>query len=148
MKPSTRAWTWSEIAQQLGAAEPNTLLRLEKREVQHPRDAGMRLSMGLPIGQNADYRMSYPHCGGLHVRDYGTYYTAHLDRANPHCDPIAHAVQDTPQIAGGVALGALLGLLLGNSREATLAGAALGGLLGLSATIAGTAPTNLTKRGR
>ena len=69
------------------------------------------------------------------MRDYGAHYVAHLDRANPVCDPVGHAVHDTPQLAGGAALGALVGLLIGRSKEALLAGAAVGAVLGLVASV-------------
>jgi hypothetical protein len=125
-------YTWQAIAMQLATHPWGTTLRIEKYRVQHPRDAGMKPSTGLPVGQRQDWRVSYPTCGGLHVRDFGDYYSAHLDRVNPNCDPIGHVVSDTPQIAGGVALGALLGLALGKSKEAALVGALFGGLLGVA----------------
>lgn len=125
-------YTWQAIATQLAAHPWGTTLRIEKHRVQHPRDAGMKPSTGLPVGQRQDWRVSYPVCGGLHVRDFGDHYSAHLDRVNPNCDPIGHVVSDTPQIAGGLALGALLGLALGKSKEAALVGAMFGGLIGLA----------------
>jgi hypothetical protein len=95
----------------------------------------LSLSVGLPVGQQADYRMSYPGCGGLHVRDFGTHYVAHLDRANPACNPIGHILEDVPDVAAGVALGALVGLLLGRSKEATVAGAVVGAAIGFTLSI-------------
>src|SRR4051812_36024576 len=97
--------TWAQVALHLKSQPPRSLLRLEKYAVQHPRDGGLHPSIGLPVGQQADYRLGYPNCGGLHVRDYGTHYVAHLDRVNPACDPVGHVFQDTPQLAGTAALG-------------------------------------------
>jgi hypothetical protein len=127
--------TWAQVAAQLKDRPRGTLLRVEKHMVQHPRDGGLRLSVGLPVGQQADWRATYPDCGGLHVRDFGSHYVAHLDRVNPTCDPVGHVVQDTPHLAGGIAVGALVGLLLSRSKEGLVAGAALGGLLGLAASV-------------
>jgi hypothetical protein len=89
--------------------------------------------MGLPTGQLADWRFVSPGCDGLHVREFGDFYSAHVDRVNPTCDPIGHIVSDTPQIAGGLALGALAGFAFGKSKEAALVGAMFGGLIGLAA---------------
>jgi hypothetical protein len=124
--------TWASIARQLANQPFGTVIRVERHRVQHTRDAGLQPSMGLPVGQSSDWRFAYPHCGALHVRDFGCHYSAHLDRVNPECDPIGHVVSDTPQIAGGVALGALLGLAFGRSKEAALVGAMFGGLLGVA----------------
>jgi hypothetical protein len=138
-------YTWSDIARHLGAQPYGAVLRVEKYQVQHPRDAGMKPSMGLPLGQRGDWRFPAPGCGGLHVRDFLDCYTAHLDRVNPVCDPVGHVVSDTPQIAGGLALGALLGLALGKSKEAALVGALFGGILGL-ATASSQAEPGLKRR--
>lgn len=127
--------TWPQVVQHLKSKPAGTLFRVEKYQVQHPRDGGLHLSFGLPVGQQADYRLSYPNCGGLHVRDYGTHYVAHLDRVNPACDPVGHVIQDTPSLAGGAALGALVGLLIGRSKEALIAGAALGAVLGIAVSV-------------
>src|SRR5258706_7508223 len=103
-------FTWSGIASYLSTQPHGAVARIEKHQVQHPRDAGMKPSLGLPVGQSTDWRYKYPTCAGLHVRDFGSFYSAHLDRVNPTCDPVGHLVSDTPQIAGGLAFGALLGL--------------------------------------
>jgi hypothetical protein len=78
-----------------------------------------------------------PGCGnGLHVREYGDRYTAHLDLVNPNCDLASHIAADAPIVAGGVALGALIGVALGESPGAMLVGALLGGALGAAVTSA------------
>ena len=123
--------TWNQIAISLRGSAPGAIMRVEKHQVPHPRDAGMTMSLGLPLGQTTDFRMPFPNCGGLHVRDFGTHYEAHLDQRNPHCDPVGHAVVDTPAVAGAVALGALAGIALGRSKESLFVGAAIGGVLGL-----------------
>lgn len=127
--------TWYDVARFLEHQPRGSVLRLEKYQVQHPADAGMAASIGLPLGQSADWRSSAPECAGLHVRDFETYYSAHLDVVNPRCDLPGHITADTPQVAGGLAFGALLGAAFGKSKEATLVGAMLGGLLGLAAAV-------------
>jgi hypothetical protein len=129
----TVVFSWNAIAAALASRGPGARVRIEKFRVEHPRDGGLAPSLGLPVGQRADWRLPSPGCGPLHVREYDGHYVAHLGRANPNCDPIGHLASDAPQVMSGVAFGALLGLLLGRSKEATLAGAALGGLMGLAA---------------
>jgi hypothetical protein len=48
---------------------------------------------------------------------------------------VGHVVQETLHLAGGIAVGALVGLLLGQSKEGLVAGAAPGGLLGFAASV-------------
>lgn len=138
--------SWHAVAQFLAQQPPRSVLRLEKYQIGHPSDAGMTLSLGLPLGQASDWRFCSPQCGGLHVRDFGAYYAAHLDQINPRCDTVAHVATDTPQLAGGLALGALVGAAFGKSKEATLVGAMVGGLLGLAATVS--AADKAEKRGK
>lgn len=140
-------YTWHEVARHLATLTPGTVLAFDKARIQHPRDGGLTPSLGLPVGQRGDWRYSYPSCGGLHVRDFGRSYSAHLDRVNPNCNPVDHVMQDTPQISGGAALGALIGLMLGRSKESALIGAAIGAIVGMSKTAAAeraATPTTVT----
>jgi hypothetical protein len=70
------------------------------------------------------------------VREYVDRYTAHLDEANPNCDLPGHIMKDAPAVGGGVALGALVGLIVGESPGAMLFGALIGAALGVSAATA------------
>lgn len=128
--------TWAQIASYLGAHPEHRFLRVEKWAVEHPTASGMRQSLGLPVGQFADWRMPSPHCGGLHVREFVDHYTVHSDQVNPHCDLPGHIVQDTPAVGGGAALGALVGLVLGESAGAMLVGALVGSAFGAAAASA------------
>jgi hypothetical protein len=125
--------TWSDVTNQLVEQPQVEFLRVDKRAIAHPRDAGMVRSVGLPVGQLLDWRWPSTHCGPVHVREFLTYYTCHLDRANPHCDPVEHLAADTPQLVAGAALGALVGIAFGQSKEAGLVGGLLGALLGAAA---------------
>lgn len=128
--------TWKQVSHQLSSQPRGTILRIEKWRVQHPRDGGMRTSVGLAVGQLMDWRYVQPNCNGLHIREFATYYTAHLDTVNPNCDAAGHVTNDVPQLVGGAALGALIGLLLGGSKEAAMVGAALGALAGAASAAA------------
>lgn len=129
MRNSNRL-TWADVGRYLRQPASPSVASVAKHAVEHPCDAGMVRSLGVPLGQVADWRMPSPHCGGLHVREFVDRYTAHLDQVNPNCDLPGHVAADAPAIGGGVAVGALLGLALGESAGAMLVGALLGGLLG------------------
>lgn len=128
------AYSWEGVVDLLREHEPGTILRLPKHLLSHPEDAGATPSVGLPMGQKADFRWTLDDCTGLHVRDFGTHYEAHLDRVDPACNVVEHLRRDAPgsYVAGSTAIGAALGLLLGGSKEAAFAGAGLGALVGLA----------------
>lgn len=122
--------TWEGVVAWLRRHPQPACVRIEIWQVEHPTNAGMTRSMGLPVGQLADWRMPHPHCGGLHVREYRGYYTVHLDRVNPRCDLPGHLAVDAPLIGSGAALGALIGIALGESPGSMLVGALIGGAIG------------------
>lgn len=122
---------WNIVFSQLVTYPAGEALLVPKHLAVHPEAAGARRSMGLPVGQQADFRWIIGDCRGLHVRDFGTHYEAHIDRVDPACDLVEHLRQDSPgsYVAGSAALGALIGALIG-SREAVLVGAAIGAVAG------------------
>jgi hypothetical protein len=126
--------TWLQVAHALRVQPPGTVLRLPKWQYPHPVDSGAHVSIGLPLGQSADFRWRLPGCAGLHVRDFGSHFEAHVDSVDPGCDPVEHLRQDAPEafVAGAAAIGALVGAVLGRSREATLAGAGIGAIFGFA----------------
>ena len=126
---------WSQILEELKREEHGCTMRLPAHTMEHPRDAGMSLSVGLPMGQRNDYRLKLDDCSGLHVRDFRTHYEAHIDKVHPSCDPVEHALRDAPgaTILGMTALGSLLGGLLGRTKESFLAGAVVGAFLASAA---------------
>jgi hypothetical protein len=128
-------YRWRDLLPWIKQHAAGTVLRLEKWQVEHPRDGGLRPSVGLPMGQQSDFRLRLADCSGLHVRDFGTHYEAHIDQVDPDCDPVDHLVKDAPDVAisGAAALGALLGTALGRSKEAALVGGLLGALVGAAA---------------
>jgi len=122
--------TWGGVVQVLQQYAPRTVCRVEKGVLPHPCAAGMKASIGMPEGQTADYRLVLLGGAGFHVKDFGSHYEAHIDEVHPDVNAIEHLRRDAPGvfIASGAALGAVIGRSVGTSKEATLAGAALGGL--------------------
>lgn len=125
-----RQATWGSVIQLLAHHSPRTVCRVEKGALPHPLAAGMKRSIGMPEGQAADYRLVLLGGAGFHVKDFTTHYEAHIDEVHPDVNAIEHLRRDAPGtfIASGVALGAIVGRGVGTSKEAALAGAALGGL--------------------
>ncbi len=126
--------TWNQVAAYLHTQPAHSCMNILKWQVEHPTAAGLRPSLGLPVGQMGDWRYSSGH--GLHVREYFDRYTVHVDSVNPNCDLPGHIVSDAPMIAAGVALGALIGLALGENAGAMMVGALIGGALGVAAASA------------
>ena len=126
-----RVSSWNGVIRVLSRYEPRTILRVEKGVLGHPKTAGMTTSIGLPEGQLADYRLVLSSGAGLHVKDFGSHYEAHIDEVHPDVDAMEHLRRDAPgvYIAGGAALGAAVGRTLGTSKNATLVGALFGGLI-------------------
>ncbi len=126
-------WTWREIGQSLAGREPGAVLRVPKACVEHPSAAGLSLSIGLPFGQRADYRLRLKGCQGLHVHDFGTHYEAHLDKVHPECGVVEHLRRDAPKtyVGVGIVVGALAGILLTKKPQGALAGAIAGAVVSL-----------------
>ena len=133
MKPIGGLPSWSGILAVLDENPPGSVVRVPRHWLPHPLDEGATRSIGLPVGQRADYRWRLPDCSGLHAHDFGTHYEAHVDHVDPACDLVEHARQDAPElyVSGAACAGLLLGLVLGGNRSAALAGAGLGALVGL-----------------
>ena len=125
---------WRRVLEALKAESPGTILRMPKNWLPHPEDAGAKRAIGMPMGQRADFRWRLSDCSGFHIRDFGSFYEAHIDQIDPSCDPVEHLRQDAPggYVAGAAALGALFGLLLGGGKDAALVGAGLGTLVGVA----------------
>lgn len=47
--------------------------------------------------------------GNLHIRDYDSHYTAHMDKIDPRRNPIGHLLVDAPEYLVGVAAAAIVG---------------------------------------
>ncbi len=128
LQESFRAWT--TVYDEVSAHEPGTRVRYPKSWLPHPREAGAHVSVGIPVGQQGDYRFAPDaSCRGLHVQDFGDDWIVHLDRVHPACDVVEHVRRDAPKawVAGGAGVGAALGLAVsGGKKEGLFLGAALG----------------------
>ena len=124
--------SWLDVVTVLNSYPWRTPLRLNKGILPHPEAAGMTLSVGLPEGQRADYRLVLQSGVGLHVKDLGAHYEAHLDEVHPEQDFFEHLRQDAPNVyvGGAVAMGAAVGGLLGKTWQSALAGAVVAGVAG------------------
>lgn len=47
--------------------------------------------------------------GNLHIRDYDSHYTVHMDKVDPRRNPIGHLLVDAPEYLVGVAAAAIVG---------------------------------------
>ena len=113
---------WTDVAARLAAEPDGTRLRLARPLVQHPLDGGLARAVDLPVGQRADFRLALG-ARALRVQDFGSHYEAFLDGGT------AVAVAGGP-VSAAASAGALVALILGGTREATLVGAVLGAALG------------------
>lgn len=60
--------------------------------------------LGHKNGANKQYRY-----GNLHIREYDDKYLVHMDKVNPHDDPLGHLVHDAQEVLVGVTSGAIVG---------------------------------------
>lgn len=47
--------------------------------------------------------------GNLHIREYDDRYLVHMDRINPHDDPLGHLMYDAQEVLVGITSGAIGG---------------------------------------
>lgn len=135
--------TWEQMVEKLRERPSRGGYAIARHHIEHPRDAGLRFSAGLPIGQRATYlgRTGGGDGAVLMVREFGDRYHAHL--RVPVARAIEHQLQDTPgaSLLALAALGGVIGLAVGRSGEAALAGALVGGVVGMGAVAVSTAET-------
>ena len=127
---------WQSVSESLRKSPPGTHLAYAKTALPHPRQAGARISIGLPAGQIADYRFGPDKfCSGLHVQEYNDRWVAHIDKVHPDCGPVRHISQDAPAAwcMGGAVLGASIGAALGRKGGLIIAGAGIGFLVAIIA---------------
>jgi len=53
--------------------------------------------------------------GNLHIRDYDTHYSVHLDRVDPMKNPIGHLLVDAPEYLAGAAAAIIVGRRVGGA---------------------------------
>ncbi len=55
-------------------------------------------TLGSTKGAAKQYRY-----GRLHIRDYDSHYTVHVDKVDPRVDPVGHLLSDAPEYLAGAA---------------------------------------------
>ena len=90
---------WAEVERYLEQIPRGTQYTIPKGVIVTPADAGAQKSVGLPVGQAADWRFPpRPDGAGLHVHEHEDRYVAHLDAVHPEASTIKHLVRDTPKL--------------------------------------------------
>ncbi len=79
----------------------------------HPLSAGFVRSVGETAGQLADYRLPLDDGREVHVREFDSIYTAHLDQVSALRNPIGHLMSDAPHWIGLALLGLLVVVIAG-----------------------------------
>ena len=72
------------------------------------------------LGNKKGARQQFRH-KNLHIRDYGDYYTVHIDNIDPREDPLGHLIIDAPEflvgIISAVSTGKLIGSAVGKNKR-------------------------------
>ena len=96
------------------------------------------------IGSKKGAKRQYRH-GNLHIRDYDTHYTVHMDKVNPLTNPLGHLLIDAPEYLVGAAAAVIVGRRVGatvyskrkkegkSTRDAAIDAALAGYIAGSSA---------------
>ena len=66
------------------------------------------------LGSKKGAVRQYRH-GNLHIRDYDSHYTVHMDRIDPRKNPLGHLLVDAPEYVIGAAAAALVGRHVGKA---------------------------------
>lgn len=124
---------WTGVAAILRAQPAGSIVRLPPARVEHPRDGGMALAMGMPVGQRANYRLDVGGGQDLVVAEFAYGFEARLER-RPTVADFEAVLRDSPgtSVVGLIAAGALVGLALGRSKDSALVGATIGGIAALA----------------
>jgi hypothetical protein len=113
-------------------------------------------ALGGKKGAKRQYRY-----GRLHIRDYDTHYTVHMDRVDPMTNPLGHLLVDAPEYLAGAAAAVIVGRRVGSAvydkrkkegkstRDAAIDAALAGYAAGSSAgSLVFSAANSLKKRGK
>ncbi len=66
------------------------------------------------LGSKKGARRQYRY-GNLHIRDYDSHYTVHMDKVDPRKNPLGHLLVDAPEYILGAAAAALVGRHIGRT---------------------------------
>ena len=67
-----------------------------------------------PIGGKKGAKGQYRY-GDLHIRDYDSYYSVHMDRIDPLSNPLGHLLVDAPEYLAATAAALIVGRRLGTT---------------------------------
>ena len=67
-------------------------------------------SLGSKKGAKRQYRY-----GDLHIRDYDSHYSVHVDRVDPLSNPLGHLLVDAPEYLAGATAALIVGRRLGTT---------------------------------
>jgi hypothetical protein len=67
-------------------------------------------ALGGKNGAKKQYRY-----GRLHIRDYETHYTVHMDAVDPLTNPLEHLLVDAPEYLAGAAAAVIVGRRVGSA---------------------------------
>lgn len=117
---------WTQIVARLVRGEGP--LTIAKSDIAPPDACScFESAIGLPQGEDRDWRIELDGCQRVHVREYADRYEAHLDQFSPSCAPVRHLLVDAPAVAGVV--GMLIGGAVGAAAGNALAGASVGSMV-------------------
>lgn len=109
---------WTRIGAVVDQHARGTFLKLAKRGLPHPRDAGAELSFGLPLGQRADFRFPPARDGtGLHVHELDHAWIVHRGAVHACHEQPCH---DAPFAVTSASVGAALGAALGRGQRSSM----------------------------
>ena len=67
-----------------------------------PKSVRPIMDLGITIlGEKKGCKKQY-RSGNLHIREYESHYSAHLDKVDPHVDPLGHLMVDAPNYLAGL----------------------------------------------
>ena len=69
-----------------------------------PKSVRPIMDLGITIlGEKKGCKKQY-RSGNLHIREYESHYSAHVDKVDPHVDPLGHLMVDAPNYLAGFLL--------------------------------------------
>lgn len=67
-----------------------------------------------PLGSKKGAKSQYRY-GHLHIRDYDSHYSVHIDRVNPVTNPLGHLLVDAPEYLAAATAALIVGRRLGTT---------------------------------
>jgi hypothetical protein len=91
--------TWPQVHACVAGLPLGAVYIVPKGAIAHPGIVGASRSIGLPVGQIADWRFPPgPQCDGLHVHEFPHDWRVHLDRVHPSCSLLNHFFVDVLRV--------------------------------------------------